>query len=163
MTNTLHRGQVALNVWQRRGICEVSAQVPIGVVVDLLAAHWRTRLGRLDSYLRSTFGLAAPHPLPVRVHLSQMSDGSVNPPDIGHMFAAVWQIDADGVRMVPLDFEWRTRWDTDESGTYYLMTSYSFVAGDGELLLSERYGPGLVHRSHGRAVGSTVLAFEWTT
>src|SRR5690349_15192519 len=118
---------------------EVLSEVPISAVVDLLAAHWRTRVAGLDGYLRSTFGVPAPHLLPVRLHLSQMADGSINPQDIGHMFAAVWLVEASGVQAVPMDFEQLTRWDTDESDTYYLMTAYSFVAEGDRLLLSERY------------------------
>ena len=72
-------------------------------------------------------------------------------------------IEGEAIREVPLNFEWQTRWNTDESDTYYLMHAYSFVAEGGELLLSERYGPGLVHRSRCRLVPGPRLTAEWTT
>jgi hypothetical protein len=91
------------------------AEVSISQVVTLLAAHLRGRLAELDSYLRTTFGVPAPVPLPVMLHLSQMEDGSVNPPNIGHNFASVRLVEADAVPVVALDFEWRTRFRTDKS------------------------------------------------
>ena len=139
------------------------AEVPIAAVVELLAERWRVRCRDLDSFLRSTFGVPAPQPIPTRLHLSQMADGTIRPENIGHDFAAVWLVETGGLREVPLNFEWRTRWDTDPSDAYYLMHAYSFVAEGGELLLSERYGPGLVHRSRGRLVPGTPLTAEWTT
>lgn len=138
-------------------------EVPIVEVVELLVERWRARCRDLDGYLRSTFGIPAPDPIPTRLHLSQMADGTIHPEDIGHNFAAVWLVDAGGIREVPLNFEWQTRWDTDESDRYYLMHSYSFVAEDGDLLLSERYGPGLVHRSRGRLVTGPPLTAKWDT
>lgn len=137
--------------------------MPISVVVDLLVSHWRMRLANLDGYLWATFGVPAPSPRPVRLHLSQMADGSVHPENIGHMFAAVWVVEDCDIREAPLNFEWRTRWDTDDSGDYYRMPAYSFVAEAGELLLSERFGPRLVHRSHGRLLQGAAVAVEWTT
>lgn len=137
--------------------------MPIAAVAELLAERWRARCRDLDNYLRSTFRMPAPEAIPARLHLSQMADGSFRPENIGHMFAAVWMVEAGGVRPVPMDFEWRTRWATDESDTYYLMHAYSFVAEGGEMLLSERYGPRLVHRSRGRLVVGPPLTAEWTT
>lgn len=132
-------------------------------VVELLAERWRARCRELDSYLRSTFGVPAPTLIPARLHLSQMADGTVRPAKIGHMFAAVWVVEASEIQEVPLDFEWRTRWNTDETDHYYLMHAYSFVAEGGELLLSERYGPELTHRSRGRFVPGPPLTAEWVT
>jgi hypothetical protein len=139
------------------------SEPPIKSVVELLATHWRTRLAGLNSYLLSTFGVPAPENLPTSLHLSQMSDGSVNPQNIGHMFAAVWLVQVDSIQEVPLGFQNRTRWDKDESDAYYLMHAYSFVLEGDELLLSERYGPGLVHRSRGRVIAESPLAVEWET
>lgn len=138
-------------------------RVPIPAVVELLAERWRARCRDRGDYLRSTFGVFAPAPLPTRLHLSRMADGSVRPENIGHDFAAVWVVEAGGVRPVPLDFEYRTRWDTDTSDTYYLMHAYSFVAEGEEVLLSERYGPQLRQRSRGRLVSGPPLTAEWST
>lgn len=139
------------------------ARVPITAVVELLAERWRARCHCLDDYLRTTFGVPAPASIPARLHLSQMADGTICPEQIGHLFAALWLVDAGGVREVSLDFEWCTRWDTDESGLHYLMHAYSFVAEGEELLLSERYGPGLKHRSRGRLVSGLPLRVAWRT
>jgi hypothetical protein len=137
--------------------------VPIAALVELLGERWRIRCGVLEYYLRSTFGVAAPAVIPARLHLSQMADGTVCPENIGHNFAAVWLVECDVVRQVPLDFEWQTRYDTDESSTYYLMHAYSFVVEGDKLLLSERYGPGMVHRSRGRLIPGPPLSAAWTT
>ena len=137
--------------------------LPINSVVDLLADHWRTRLASLESYLLSLFGEPAPVLLPTSLHLSQMADGTVHPQNIGHMFAAVWLVKAGSIQEVPLDFQNRTRWDTDASDKYYLMHAYSFVLDGNELLLSERYGPRLVHRSLGRIVIESPLTIKWET
>jgi hypothetical protein len=139
------------------------AEVSIADVVGLLAERWRARCRDMESYLHSTFGVLAPKSIPKRLHLSQMADGTIHPENIGHAFAAVWLVEASGIREVPLNFEWQTRWATDESDTYYLMHSYSFVADGGDLLLSERYGPGLKHRSRGRLIAGLPLEAEWTT
>lgn len=139
------------------------AEVSIAAIVELLAERWRTRCRDLDTYLRSTFGVSAPDSIPARMHLSQMADGTIHPENIGHNFATVWLVEADRIQEVPLNFEWQTRYDTDESDTYYLMHAYSFVSEGGELLLSERYGSGMLHRSRGRLNVGPPLTAEWTT
>ena len=45
------------------------AEVPIAEVVELLAERWHARCRDLDNYLRSTFGVPAPKPIPARLHL----------------------------------------------------------------------------------------------
>ncbi len=107
------------------------AEVSIAAVVELLAERWRTRCRDLDAYLRSTFGVPAPDSIPSRLHLTQMADGTIDPENIGHYFSVAWLVEADEIQEVPLNFEWQTRYDTDESDTYYLMHSYSFVAEGG--------------------------------
>src|SRR5262245_53661382 len=92
-----------------------------------------------------------------------MADSSIRPENIGHMFAAVWLVEAGRVCQVPREFEWRTRWDSDASDTHYLMHAYSFVADGGELLRSERYGPGLKDRSRGRLAPGPPLTAAWMT
>ncbi|MGL6075871.1 MAG: hypothetical protein ACRC8S_17075 [Fimbriiglobus sp.] len=140
-----------------------SPEWAIAPIIELLAERWRTRCRDLDGYLRATFGVSAPPMIPERLFLSQMVDGTIHPENIGHDFAAVWLVERDTVREVPLNFEWRTRWDTDESDCYYLMHSYSFVSEGDELLLSERYGPGLTHRFRGRLSIGPPLSAEWVT
>lgn len=141
----------------------VGAELPNIEVVELLVEHWRARCRDFDNYLHATFGMPAPMCIPTRLHLSQMADGSIYPENIGHDFAAVWLIEGLSIQKVPLNFEWQTRWDTDESDTYYLMHSYSFVIEGEELLLSERYGPNLIHRSRGVLAKEQPKSVKWTT
>lgn len=138
--------------------------IPVNVVVSVLIARWQTRLFGLNDYLRSTFGVDAPQPLPTSLHLSQMMDGNVKTAHIGWMFAAVWIVDGGIAREVPLNYDRRRRFETDDSGTYHIRPSYSFVHKGNKLLLSERYGPNLKHRSLGRlASHNTCVAVDWTT
>jgi hypothetical protein len=138
-------------------------EVPIMTLVGLLADRWRSRCRDLDNYLRSTFGVPAPNPIPTRLHLSQMANGSVRPENIGSMFAAVWLVELGSVREVPLDFEWQTRWNTDELDIYFLTHAYSFVVEGEDILLSERYGSALRHRSRCRLFIGPPLTADWST
>lgn len=136
-------------------------EIPIHVILERLVAHWKTRIQGFDVYFRSIFNVAEPKPLPRRLRLGQISDGSIRPENIGHELAALWLVDADGILSVPLNFEWRTQWDTDESDTYFLTSTYFFVSEGNELLLSERYGPGFFHRLYGQIVNAPEYSIEW--
>jgi len=134
------------------------------VATALIIRHWRQRLAGLPEYLRATFAVELSGFMPSALRLVRMRDGSIRPENIGREAAAVWIVEGGEARAVPFGHEWERTWDTEPSDVFYLRPSYLFYRDGCEVLLSERYGPSVAHRSLGRIsqVGG-VWEVEWAT
>src|SRR5262245_57134049 len=92
-----------------------------------------------------------------------MLDGSM-PENLGRVAAAAWVVEGGVAVPVPVNHEWERMYATDPSDTFYLRPSYLFYRDGGEVLLSERYGPRMTHRSCGRVSSAGgAWQMEWTT
>lgn len=137
--------------------------IPIDALLQLLIARWHDRVADLPAYLWQQFGFRAEHACD-RLILVRMADGNLASRNIGRDAHSRWEHAAGRLRQVPLDHEWRTTYDTDPSGELYLTHSFLFFVDGGSVLLSERFGPNLIHRVIGevRPFGGR-MGVDWKT
>lgn len=135
------------------------------IIVSYLADEWATRLPVLENYLWATFDYSPVRPQKVeRLFICVMADADVASNNIGGLYAQKWVLTHGVLEAVPLDFAYDEMYVTDESGDMFLSPSFLFCCQNDVVLLSERYGPSLVHRSRGTwIVRGEFPTIEWTT
>ncbi len=135
------------------------------IVLQALVAMWLARLPRLREYLQSQFGYSLDRPYGCkRLIIAMMADGDMKTNNIGGLYSSKWVLVDTSLEAVSLDFAYKEMYDTDQSGDLYVSPSFLFYLEGNEVLLSERYGPGLKHRLRGRVVSPAPSpTIEWTT
>jgi hypothetical protein len=132
-------------------------------VAQTLLDFWITIHPVIAEYLKDQFGFPERFPVFFRqLIICEMADAAVSKTNIGGIYARKWVSDGQTLVPVAVDFAARTMYETDASREVYLSPSYLFAHENDIVLLSERYGPHLIHRRHGRIIGvGTLYQIEW--
>ncbi len=143
----------------------MGTEIDSEVIARYLVEIWKATLPDVADYLRRQFGYSLdPAHQFKRLFICEMADAEVSDGNIGGRFARKWVFVNGALEEVALNFAAKEMHEKDESEVVYISPSYFFGLGLPFVLLSERYGPSLLHRRLGLILsGQPSLRIEWET
>lgn len=137
------------------------------IALSVVVALWNSRVARLGDYLTQELDFAGVVPTePLTVVIAEMQGADVPLGGLGSTVVNKWiySLSMDSPREVPLNYAYNTWYDTYPDGRLFKTPSFLFSAWHDTLIVSERWGPTLVHRLSGSLDRtSNTLAIQWTT
>ena len=133
------------------------------LIIRHITDTWAKRLPNLAQFLFEQFGYPPTWTHEVKqLFIAEMADGDVAAGNIGGLYAAKWIFEEGVFKEVALDYHYREMYNTDPSDNLYLSPSFLFCYGQGQILISERYGPALKRRLRGKIIGDQdSIKVEW--
>lgn len=135
------------------------------LVLESLVGMWNARFPMLADYLLTNFGYRSTLSLPIsRLFIAQMADADVAAGNIGGLYLRKWVLRDGILDRVAINYDFDKMYETDPTDTIYLSSSFLYCHQGDSVLLSERYGPGLIHRLRGHVIKSGPQPIiEWVT
>jgi hypothetical protein len=138
-----------------------------GLALSIVVALWNSRVATLGTYLKLDLDFAGVLPTePLTVIIAEMQGPDVPLGGLGSTVVNKWVYSSSmpSPCEVPLNYAYNTWYDTYPDGRLFKTPSFLFSAWQDTLVVSERWGPSLVHRLSGSIDRKTETpAIRWTT